>query len=239
MLSDRNRALVERVTDGGSPRERPVLFGAPMVRAILEGRKTQTRRVIKDVPSWEHYGRDIMDWGLSGIHQETYDPNNPIEGTDRWHLDVQTDVDDHSRRVIRCPYGAPGDLLWVREAWCEADTPSGFAYAADAPGDPRGMGWRPSIHMPRWASRITLRITDVRVERLTDISETDAQAEGVFPAAIYGGKTASWLPTPDHRERFFETASAAFQALWEHINGPRSWEANPWVWVVAFERVTP
>jgi len=97
--------------------DRPILFSAPMVRALLAGTKTQTRRVVKGVPSWDHYGRDIMDWGLSGIHQETYDPANPLEGTDRWHLDVQTDVDDHSRRVIRCPYGAPGDRLIVRETF--------------------------------------------------------------------------------------------------------------------------
>ena len=234
MLSDRNRALVECATVGAaSPRERPVLFGAPMVRAILEGRKTQTRRAGKlAVPE---DADEVFFW--NGEHHRRQGLTNVAE-TGLW-VRRSPGPGGYLRFVGPCPYGVPGDLLWVREAWCEADTSSGFAYAADAPGDPRGMGWRPSIHMPRWASRITLRITDVRVERLTDISETDAQAEGVFPAAIYGGKTASWLPTPDHRERFFETASAAFQALWEHINGRRSWEANPWVWVVAFERVTP
>lgn len=288
-------AVVERgvnIEPAKSPvRERPILFSAPMVRAILDGRKTQTRRVIKDVPSWEHYGRDIMDWDLSGIHQETYDPNNPIEGTDRWHLDVQTDVDDHSRRVIRCPYGAPGDRLWVREAWSFIGDQGVFdldqarpyncapIYRADGAKADR---WWPSIHMPRWASRISLRITDVRVERLNDCSETDAIAEGLYRSTpddedrawfrAYHEEQTGEPPTQADLEQFEEgvwrapgvpqgwgltpaerrqdqwgpTAQFAYRLLWDHINGkPKpgqpdvSWAANPWVWVVAFERVTP
>lgn len=228
-------------------KERPILFSGAMVRALLDGRKTQTRRVVKDVPSWDHYGRDIMDWGLSGIHQETYDPSNPIVGTDRWHLDVQTDVDDHSRRVIRCPYGAPGDRLWVREAWSAEwswrdEKPRDIIPCAPiwywADGNPTERDWtrpKPSIHMPRWASRITLEITDVRVERLNQISEADADAEGfggnypeivmpdVFPP--YGG----WGEL---------TIAECYARLWEHINGEGSWGANPFVWVVEFKRLS-
>lgn len=304
----------ERSPIGSSPdpKERPILFSGPMVCAILDGRKTQTRRVVKGVPSWDHYGRDIMDWGLSGIHQETYDPHNPIDGTDRWHLDVQTDVDDLSRRVIRCPYGAPGDRLWVREA-CRAEELSrppqsrpatrrerrqlgrttvielsefdgrdGVRYRADnawgcientpAAADAwselyhyRGRGkagignWVASFRMPRWASRITLEITGVRVERLQDISEADALAEGVEPPTTERDEH-DWSICPkcggtglhgalgEHLGYYevycsdCDTAAKRFHHLWESINGAdqaKSWAANPWVWVVEFQRAQP
>ncbi len=245
-------------------KERPILFSGAMVRALLDGRKTQTRRVVKGVPSWDHYGRDIMDWGLSGIHQETYDQSNPIVGTDRWHLDVQTDVDDHSRRVIRCPYGAPGDRLWVRETCQAVERPCGddgvhypadggwvkienSREAADRWCDLLHYGRReqkralagpnvPAIHMPRWASRITLEIADVRVERLQAISEADADAEGfggdypdrVMPD-VFPPREGGWghLSIPE-----------CYRHLWEHINGADSWDANPFVWVVEFTRLT-
>jgi hypothetical protein len=231
-------------------KERPILMSAPMVRACLrdENPKTQTRRGVRGVPSWDHYGRDIMDWGLSGIHQGDF---GEMAGSDRWFLDVQTDVDDNSRREIRCPYGVPGDRLWVRKAfsgpyglrtmppalWLGHVPPIWFW----ADGDPTWGDWtkpKPSIHMPRWACRLVLEITEVRVERLQDISEADARAEGVFPAAVYGGEVQSWLPAEDQRERFWPTAGLAYQALWEKINGAGSWAANPFVWVVSFQRVT-
>jgi hypothetical protein len=226
-------------------RERPILFSGPMVRALLDGRKTQTRRVIKGVPSGDHYGRDIMDWGLSGIHQETYDPSNPIEGTDRWHLDVQTDVDDHSRRVIRCPYGARGDRLWVRETWRVHEVFSDvvrIVYGAsqnrswteaheDYPAHLRGklqpsVGFKPSIHMPRWASRLTLEITDVRVERLQEISVADCYAEGCYrpEGPILGSEVTRR-----------DNARGEYRRLWESINGAGSWAANPWVWAITFK----
>lgn len=231
---------------------RPMLFAGPMVRAQLEGRKTMTRRAIKGVPSHMHCGRDIMDWDLSGIHQEEYLNDHGLEASDRWYLDAQTEVGDHSREVIRCPYGQPGDLLWLRETWAEGWTYAGERPAvfyrstmdglshcqhalnydrvlgASAPSD--GIRWRPSIHMPRWASRLTLRITDVRVERLQDISEADALAEGIHKP--FGSQF--WHSDVHGSSLPGDTPIWAFRNLWESINGDGSWAANPWVWRIEF-----
>ena len=174
-------------------KERPILFSAPMVRALLAGTKTQTRRIVK--------ARDL-EW--MDVHQGLREPDN----------------------AERCPYGQPGDRLWVRETFGHFERNENFApgcevfYRAD--GESLAVErWRPSIHMPRWASRITLEVTGVRVERLQDISEADATAEGV--SAI-----------PDEMRR--ATPRCDFQALWQSINGPDSWAANPWVWIVEFRR---
>ncbi len=251
-------------------KERPILFSGPMVRAILAGSKTQTRRVVKGVPSWDHYGRDIMDWGLSGIHQGDF---GEMAGTDRWFLDVQTEVDDCNRREIRCPYGAPGDRLWVREAWRLHERFSDVArivYAAsqhtswtemheDFPvalaGDRQPTtGFKPSIHMPRWASRLTLEIADVRVERLQAISKAEARAEGVEPPETeredrdrsicpmcggtgLHGALGENLGVMEVDCTTCDTPAKRYRHLWEHINGPGSWDANPWVWVIEFQRV--
>lgn len=217
-------------------KERPILFSGPMVRAILEGRKTQTRRVMKNVPSWDHFGKDIMDWGLSGIHQCGYGEDDQLEGTDRWYLDVQTDVDDHSRRVIRCPYGQPGDRLWVRETWGTGGYfPYPYAYRADGVEYPNER-WNPSIHMPRAACRLVLEITDVRVERLQAISEADIYAEGAI--------TEEWLEWREDVASIgkpegstIERERDVWRRLWSSINGQASWDANPWVWVVGFRRI--
>lgn len=187
-------------------RERPILFSAPMVRATLDGSKTQTRRVVK-----------LTD---SGRVKEPGSPRN-------WHLD---DPD----AVLACPYGQPGDRMWIRETWayhvqaigavCDEDGP--FVYAADTFGKQYRLceKWTPSIHMPRWASRILLEISAVRVERLQDISEEDAIAEGCINSLhLQGGRFAK----------------ENFEHLWWTINGDGSWEANPWVWVVEFKRVQP
>lgn len=238
-------------------KEHPILFSAPMVRAILEGRKTQTRRIIKGVPSYMHYGRDIMDWSLSGIHQDEYLENNQLQASDMWYLDVQTDVDDHSRKLIHCPYGQPGDRLWVRETWRKGWTYGGdyptAEYLADnaahigweqrpvmaVPHKPypasHGGKWKPSIHMPRWASRILLEVVSVRVERLRDIEEADAQAEGC--------SAGGWSPLYSNSDNAggdeYWSAVDDFCNLWSFINGPESWADNPWVWVVEFRRVEP
>ena len=167
-----------------------------MVRAILDGRKTVTRRIVK--------ARDL-EW--MDVHQGLREPDN----------------------AERCPYGQPGgDRLWVRETWAAPHAydhlpprliPQDARIHYAATEDRGGLLWRPSIHMPRWASRITLEITGVRVERLQDISEADAISEGTpFPC---GG----WV--------------GGYQKLWESIPGPGSWDLNPWVWVVEFKRVTP
>ncbi|CDN87367.1 hypothetical protein BN948_01789 [Hydrogenophaga intermedia] len=135
-----------------------------------------------------------------------------------------------------CPYGQPGDRLWVREAWrtvAEADalpprdlTPAHrIWYEADGLDQPGFGRYRPGMFMPRWASRILLEVTDVRVERLQDISEADAVAEGVEPVATH------------NRPGAIATHCGAYELLWEQINGPGSWDANPWVWVVSFKRL--
>jgi hypothetical protein len=204
-------------------RELPILFSAPMVRAILEGRKTVTRRVVKPqpdfVPSPYRIGDALMAPG---------------------------------GRPIYCPYGWPGDRLWVRETWAvqrhepclphERDYQDLISpvicYRADGStrriqGDrSTGVGVyhgaveknRVSIHMPRWASRITLEVTGVRVEWLNDISDDDAAAEGF----VEEGSGREW-----------KTGRQRFGELWDLINGAGSWDANPMVWVVEFKRVTP
>ena len=175
-------------------KERPILFNAPMVRALLAGTKTQTRRIVK--------ARDL-EW--VDVHQGLREPDN----------------------AERCPYGQPGDRLWVRETFGHFERNENFApgcevfYRAD--GESLALEpWRPSIHMPRWASRITLEVTGVRVERLQGISEADAIAEGVRNSLhLPGGRFA--------RENF--------EHLWWTVNGDGSWESNPWVWVVEFKAI--
>ncbi len=205
-------------------KEHPILFSAPMVRAILEGRKTVTRRAVK--------------FNIAGRI-------GPL--SNQWHV-------DSPGAVAACPYGQPGDRLWARETWqyfgfsdegepcicyladhgrewprvpqSEADKvdciwadlsdPGNFSIS-DRACDNR---WRPSIHMPRWASRITLEITGVRVERLQDIGADDAWSEGIPHSPDVN---------PIHE----------FEELWTSINGAGSWKANPWVWVVEFKRISP
>lgn len=198
--------------------ERPILMSAPMVRALIEGTKTQTRRVVAD--------RHLAQIDLS---------RTPCRAN--WSKPM--------------PYGQPGDRLWVRETWmpdppCDGTwgytawagsrigqisaVPERFRkpefcnYRATWPHKEDGMRWTPGIHMPRWASRITLEVTGVRVERLQDISTSDAEAEG-------------W-PGPDAENSISSTYPIAwYSKLWEEINGPGSWTANPWVWCVAFRRL--
>jgi hypothetical protein len=220
----------ERHTEAApsAPRERPILFSAPMVRALLDGRKSQTRRIVKPQP---HHGPIGQMVNLG-------DPD--------WAMD-----DGDLSGLWRCPYGAPGDRLWAREGcwifgqWHEDGLTArgrkrwrfkavGQRVLYENPGREKiahlgGVpGWsrRNSIHMPRWASRITLRITDVRVERLNDISEADALAEGI--ERIRFPEVGEWgWPQRMYRD------------LWNQINGPGSWDANPWVWAVSFELITP
>lgn len=177
-------------------KERPILFSGPMVRAILNGTKTQTRRIVKPQP--------VHIDGLGTVMNPSVITGNS------------------------CKHGKPGDTLWVRETWAHralrVSGPEGYGcpvFRADdvdrrLPSGPynRVDRWRPSIHMPRWASRITLQITAVRVERLQDISEEDAIAEGVE----FGAKES-------------------YRTLWDSINGAGAWDANPWVWVIEFKRV--
>jgi hypothetical protein len=183
--------------------ERPILFSAPMVRAILDGGKTQTRRVVKSK-------REPVLIPFAALQSEMQE-HLELLGWRQWtkgHLGPP------------CPYGQPGDRLWVRESF--AKDSDGYVYKATCPWWDSLIGKKPSIHMPRDASRITLEITDVRVERLQHISEVDAQAEGAF-----------FAPDAAYKNSFKQ----GFENLWQSINGPESWDANPWVWVVSFKQV--
>ncbi|MGP2601647.1 hypothetical protein [Serratia ureilytica] len=205
-------------------KERPVIFNGEMVRAILDDRKTQTRRVIANV---------------------SHDNCIPLQKPTKTKDGIYTHVMDAPGHGL-CPFGQVGDRLWVRETWqgplvdeehlddyrANADkfqAPEFCEYAADGGTRPEfcdlddntRQGWRPSIHMPRWASRITLEITAVRVERLNDISEEDAKAEGAPTELCIIG----------------EKHYMGFRTLWKSIYGEESWRANPWVWVIEFRRV--
>lgn len=196
-------------------KERPILFSAPMVRAILDGVKTQTRRVVKHQP--------IQCTELPFI-LFPQSKNEAIEQTGYIWPNAKDQI------LALCPYGQPGDRLWVREAWARDDEDGTLMFRADvgAGGDAdywqrgiddgaSGYRWRPSIHMPRMVSRINLAITSVHVERLNGISEDDANAEGA----------------PKH----FKSNRDNFCALWQQINGDGSWDANPWVWCISFRRI--
>ena len=206
-------------------KQRPILFSTPMVQAILAGRKTMTRRIVK---------HEIDSRGLRA-----------------------TDVpfEDFHGKEVKCPYGKIGDVLWVRETWARAigseelttsekataveiSLERFIVFKADSkeethPEHPEWGKklWKPSIHMPKDAARIWLRITGVRVERLWDISEQDAKAEGVFKTNAVN----EWY----YMENVYNTDSPliAFERLWQSINGEQSWTDNPWVWVVEFERI--
>lgn len=222
-------------------KERPILFSGEMVRAILDGRKTQTRRIVKDAGELTDWGAQIGDWTFEKMAEE-------------FAVLKRLGRDDEGAAMrcalIKCPYGVPGDRLWVREnlVICsegieyEADRSLGFDLTSLDDNHPAVDLWNrkahedgpdvhptkiPSIHMPRWASRINLEITNVRVERLQDISEADAKAEGVADIPI--------AELPKALQQATWSACQSFQRLWDHINGERaSWESNPWVWVIEF-----
>ena len=241
-------------------KERPIIFSGPMVRAILEGRKTQMRRVVKPQP------RTRADIGHFGAGM-------PFIRT--------------ASKPVRCPYGQAGEKLWVRQTFALQTCVEGeyppfddgrpvlrrpeediegwqplWAQAHYRATDPApdlccdrdgcsqcrdydmGPHWRPSIHMPRWASRITLEVTGVRVERLQDISYKDAIAEGVADMAVLcdemdPGWHNSVGETTEDVARRLRWPQRAYRNLWESINGAGSWDVNPWVWVIKFKRVEP
>lgn len=230
-------------------RERPLRAYAHEVRAILEGRQTQLRRVVK-LPHANPLGQwEPFLFGGQGCRDSK---GREISGQ-------MTMSHSRTGEVIGCPYGVPGDLLWVRETTHRrpmlnlltgeplAPKYDGGAYSADdedvlTPDEFDIRWWYPrkvcpAIHMPRWASRITLEVTGVRVERLQDISEADAVAEGC-PCYVCGAPMDGRSESDCHC--FHATAKPSdFRVLWESINGPGSWGANPWVRVVEFRRVQP
>lgn len=200
-------------------KERPILFSAPMVRAILAGRKTQTRREVNRI---------------NGIGPVTCFGGSETTGYDFALRDRRNMWNEFREDELlgRCPYGVAGDRLWVRETWRswmgshDAGSPRCIAYKAD---DVKiALPWRPSIHMPRLLSRITLEVVSVRVERLQDITNMDALSEGC--------DGERWLDADGSEGRGVEPWEQ-FRELWRNINGPDSWDANPWVWVVEFRKL--
>jgi hypothetical protein len=196
--------------------ERPIIFGGPEVRAILDGRKTQTRRAV----THRHADLDICYRMGDGrlVH--------PMMG------------------VVSCPYGVPGDRLWVRETFRQSHGSMSVHYAADA-DEVSGGPWRPSIYMPRWASRLTLEITDVRVQRLQEISEEDARAEGVCDfangcclACNSRGHNVTYPSGCPNCAATGHDHSSKFRNLWDSANGKRApWSSNPWGWALTFRRI--
>lgn len=179
--------------------ERQIIFSTPMVKAILDGRKTQTRRVVK--PQAEKYNSVLLKPYIIYPCDNIYEFGDFCE-------------------PIKCPYGQPGDVLWVRETWTEIE--NRILYKSDLYNESCGeltIKWKPSIHMPRKYARIFLEVTNIRVERVQDITNDDAKAEGII--------------RPD------ELYIAQFPALWNSINDKRGfgWSVNPWVWVVEFKRI--
>lgn len=204
----------------------PILFSAPMVRALLDGSKTQTRRVVKPQPYIDD--QNNFWWNGSNFGQNSKGPNA---------LSITSPLPSSKTKRPHCPHGVIGDQLWVRETFLdmhgtgiEYDGNKGYCFRADINNwgnesfKDYGLKWKPSIFMPRVASRITLEITGVRVERLQDISEADATAEG----------TPHSLNHPAGR-----TAIENYEHLWECLNGDDSWSLNPWVWVIEFKKVKP
>lgn len=204
--------------------ERPILFSTPLVRALLEGRKTETRRVITPQPAMPYTAFN--------------------------HLDILGQAVFSDGSVMRCPYGQPGDLLYVRETWRAVerreDGADGVLFAADGAfrvidntpeaveawvaayaNGAHAANWRPSIFMPKWAARIWLRVEEVRVERVQDITDAGAMAEGCtgHPLDGHSGYPPGYAPRDEFRD------------LWDSINGSRGfgWDTNPWVWVLRFE----
>lgn len=218
-------------------KERPILFSAPMVRALLDGSKTQTRRIVKPQPlaSFPHIG----DISFDGFH-----PHQPVA---QWSAEA-IGGGAYKSESMECPHGQPGDRLWVREAWRTVSGADDIPprnlinvepfthYEADG-GSHAGMGkLRPSMFMPRWASRILLEIVSVRIERLQDISENDCWSEGI-EACDGLLDDVDIINCAKRMKRSFEDAAPTYATLWESINGPGSWDANPWVWVIEFKQV--
>ena len=236
-------------------KERPIHFNSPMVRGVLSGQKTVTRRVMKNQPCR---------------------PPKLVEngGANFWANPLYIQGASMGSQMHVCPYGQPGDRLWVRETWADVNLQGapGLAYRADGDVhdlmedksflDDRGAfnyddartkpyqfscwsedliagtegQWRPSIHMPRWASRILLEITDVWVERLQDISDKEIEAEGIDLDALADGQDRYDMCHAGSGADGRPTLRTAWRNLWESTGG--DWDANPWVWVVEFKRVT-
>lgn len=218
-------------------KERPILMHARSIKGILEGRKTQTRRIVKPQPKNTTTAMGKHGWDWRG---------------QLWGFDPATRKPYVEEVLRHCPYGKPGDLLWVRERWAMNDVNSGWGpiqkqrpskfggvvYRADGDWEDQFAEldgdippWRPSIHMPRWASRLTLEITNIRVERVQDIKWQDAFDEGIVPQMCCSGFECGCRALP------VNDPVPEFQALWDDTNGKGAWDRNDWVWVIDFKRI--
>jgi hypothetical protein len=196
-------------------KEIPILFSTPMVQALLEGRKTMTRRIVKPQPDIR--ATEIVSsnaWPKQGDHVARFEM-------------LSTPQCYEVTNILKCPYGKPGDIIWVRESclFLQSHPSPGWIYKADDHSIAKdlkkeGYRWRPSIHMPKAAARIWLEVTDIKVERLHDITWRDIVSEGIVVPPIE-------LLSPTHAE--------LWERLWVSINGQESYEGNPWVWVVSFK----
>lgn len=238
-------------------KERPILFSAPMVRAILDGRKSMTRRVVKLSDKDLHDDSAYLNGGSAAVALG-HGVGRIVEWREQngqWFgLSGYTTVAN-----IDCPYGQVGDRLWVRETFTtdrvykDSDIVDGdTVYRASMPVsytwpdhlyDLTPPKWKPAIHMPRWASRIDLEITGVRVERFQAITPEDAIAEGLVTMPEFNWTaqkpTGRILAETAGSPPYWASPKTAFESLWENINGAGSWEANPFVWVVSFRRIKP
>lgn len=244
-------------------KERPILFSTSMVQAIIDGRKTQTRRIIKGFPLEAIHFSVGSDQDSEIMHSELPITDDLfyewVNGELRFS---SSDYPEEGYVSVSCPFGQVGDRLWVRETWQIIGDPAtlpcqshNLIYKADYPNcvdkrydtipDISEVKFKPSIHMPRWASRIQLEITNIRIERLSDISEQDAIAEGVEPVIVpdnvpVGNGWAKenrnmWKGYKNNARAYRDTAKDSFNSLWESINGDGSWAVNPWVWIVEFK----
>ncbi|NHV08273.1 hypothetical protein G9X43_08000 [Cronobacter turicensis] len=200
-------------------KERPIIFNAEMIRSILSGNKTQTRRIMKPQPEACPRGGH---WWPSDKHRTMLHVEEALQNSEGIWAGIVGDA---------CPFGDVGDHLWVREAFGDCGVRLVYRADTDDGAACKVRRWTPSIHMPREASRLTLEITGVRVERLNDISEQDARAEGV--GRLKGGFWRHYQPGWTQHQL---SARGSFVTLWKSIYGDESWQANPWVWVIEFCR---
>ena len=218
-------------------KEGPIILCTEMVRATLEDRKIKTRRVIKHpaVPNSDIVSfQEFLDVPQPDINWE------PKEG---YYALLKCNANQNCATIyFKCPYGQVGDRLWVRESFLDYPV-KGCLYKADYNTKRIELAddafcvpqWKPSIFMPRWASRITLEITGIRVEKLQEITEEDALNEGIYSNSICGDFGFHWVS----KHSGYETAQTAFHNLWDSLNAKHgySWESNPWVWVISFKRL--
>lgn len=197
-------------------KEHPIIFSTDMVKALLEGRKTQTRRILNPQPYSKVSGIKLTDYEISHFTLE----NHP--GWVKYGLN----------KNLKCRFGKPGDLLWVRETWKKNVIPMGWPYHYYEDDsvftNKDNEKWKPSIHMPKEAARIWLEVKDIRIERLNEISEADAFAEGIEVTSHYKNAVACNPKRPFN-------AITGYMYLWEAINGFDSWNSNPWIWAITFK----